>query len=389
MPQSFIYDRPVTGKDFYGRISECEDFAARLGRFENIAVSGTPKSGKSSMVRQAFRLLDKSMGECNVVDVDLLSVRTLEQFCKVFGETILRFFANTPEEYSDLISKYAGDGGVLFDSLNFASEDDIMTFSTAPDLKTVRQILFMPFGLADECGKPLFVCLKHFQNVLSFDDCDGFLRCLANCLMDFRSEAGEPACSFVFIGSGLNAMKEIFERRHFLGKCVSTVYLSAVDQSCAIPEISRRMLTSGKVIDQKSALSVYEFFKGDVYYINRFCAICDFLSRGYIQEPVLQEALSLLLGACEPFFKYMVSDLTGYQISMLEVLVDGNVRPGSADVIRKYGLNSSANVKRLKDALMKKEIIFFDKQDVPHFQDPLFEYWLANRYFKKNIHTFL
>ena len=51
----------------------------------------------------------------------------------------------------------------------------------------------------------------------------------------------------------------------------------------------------------------------------------------------------------------------------------------------KYSLNSSANVRRLKDALMKKEILTFVGEDAkPVILDPLFEYWLRNYYFKKN-----
>jgi hypothetical protein len=64
---------------------------------------------------------------------------------------------------------------------------------------------------------------------------------------------------------------------------------------------------------------------------------------------------------------------------------DGYTKFSTAEVIRKYSLNSSANVRRVKDALMKKEIITFTGTDErPVILDPLFEYWLRNNYFKKN-----
>ena len=49
----------------------------------------------------------------------------------------------------------------------------------------------------------------------------------------------------------------------------------------------------------------------------------------------------------------------------------------------KYGFNSSANVRRIKDALKKKEIITFDEKDEPVILDPLFEYWLTKYYFER------
>ena len=71
-----------------------------------------------------------------------------------------------------------------------------------------------------------------------------------------------------------------------------------------------------------------------------------------------------------------------YQVNLLKATLEGVVRFSSADVIRKYGLNSSANVKRVKDALMKKEILVFDDEDQPEFLDPLFEYWIKKYYFE-------
>jgi hypothetical protein len=83
-------------------------------------------------------------------------------------------------------------------------------------------------------------------------------------------------------------------------------------------------------------------------------------------------------------FVAMMSDLTTFQVNLLHAVIDGYTKFSTAEVIRKYGLNSSANVRRLKDALMKKEILTFEGQDErPVLLDPLFEYWLRNTYFKQ------
>jgi hypothetical protein len=78
----------------------------------------------------------------------------------------------------------------------------------------------------------------------------------------------------------------------------------------------------------------------------------------------------------------MMGGLTTHQVNMLRATVDGVTRFSSSEVIRKYGLNSSANVKRVKDALMKKEILRFDEADNPVIIDPLFEYWVKKYYFE-------
>ena len=52
-------------------------------------------------------------------------------------------------------------------------------------------------------------------------------------------------------------------------------------------------------------------------------------------------------------------------------------------LIEKYQLNSSANVRRVKDALKKKEVLTFNEKDEPEILDPLFEYWLEKYFFEK------
>ena len=102
-------------------------------------------------------------------------------------------------------------------------------------------------------------------------------------------------------------------------------------------------------------------------------------------EPVLLEALDTILSIHRGRFISIMNDLTTFQVSLLRAILEGNTRFSSAEVIRQYGLNSSANVRRLKDALCKKEIVFFDENDNPVLLDPLFEYWVRRSYFKMDI----
>ena len=58
-------------------------------------------------------------------------------------------------------------------------------------------------------------------------------------------------------------------------------------------------------------------------------------------------------------------------------------KPSSAEMVERYRLNSSANVKRVREALVKKEIITFNEKEEPLIMDPLFEYWVTKYYFEK------
>jgi hypothetical protein len=66
----------------------------------------------------------------------------------------------------------------------------------------------------------------------------------------------------------------------------------------------------------------------------------------------------------------------------LRAVLDGVVKFSASEVIDRYSLNSSANVRRVKDALKKKEVITFNEKDEPVILDPLFEYWITKYYFE-------
>ena len=155
-----------------------------------------------------------------------------------------------------------------------------------------------------------------------------------------------------------------------------------VDSKDIVDSVNRGFLMSGKVVDRGLMLGVCELFQNNIYYINFFASLCDALSKGYIMEPVLNEALADMVAIHEPRFRAIMADLTTFQVSLLRAILDGHTRFSSAEVIRRYDLNSSANVRRLKDALCKKEIITFDSDDNPQLLDPLFEYWVTKYYFE-------
>ena len=93
------------------------------------------------------------------------------------------------------------------------------------------------------------------------------------------------------------------------------------------------------------------------------------------------EALRMIISLHEPRFQAIVDDLTDHQLSLVAAVLDGVIRFSASDVIEKYGLNSSANVRRVKDALKKKEVLTFNEKDEPVILDPLFKYWLEKHFF--------
>ena len=197
-----------------------------------------------------------------------------------------------------------------------------------------------------------------------------------------KEEGSGRLFSLILTGSRINAMEDILGHRRYFYRSVERLPISPVEDREIVDHLVKGFLASGKVIDRGLLLGACNLFKNHLYYINHFVSMCDSRSRGYIMEPVLVEALACMVAIYEPRFRDMMDDLTTHQVSLLKAVIDGNTRLSGAETVRKYALNSSANVKRVKEALMKKEIIAFDQREIPYIIDPLFEYWVRKYYFE-------
>lgn len=384
MESPFIYNKYVTGKNFIGRKGDITILGNLMNAGENVSIYEPPRSGKTSAIQQAFFNMRIQGKRFAIAEVNLTATRSIGQLLLQLGDACIRAFASTPGEFADIAGRLLEGTHLVFDQLSYAETDAILSLNWDVDDEDIRAVFRLPYRLAAEHGTQLFVIIDEFQNVALTENGDKVCKIL-EAVMKEMHEAGSTQASFLLCGSQVNAMKEIFEHRRFFYRQVEHFSLGPVEDKEIIEHIVKGFLASGKVIDRDLLLGVCRLFGGHLWYINHFISICDSLSKGYIMEPVLLESLSMILAVHEPRFAAMMFDLTTYQVSLLRAVVDGHTKFSTSEVIAKYGLNSSANVRRLKDALCKKEILTFDADDNPHILDPLFEYWVKKYYFNIKV----
>ena len=381
MDTAFPYAQYVTGKNFVGRKGDVTLLGNLLGQGEHVSLYEPPKTGKTSLVQQTLFSMRMSAKSFTAGQLSVLNIRTPEAFLLRYGSTVIRMVASTPAEYAALVAEYLSGTHFVFDETAFADRDEVLSLGWDLDRDDVHALLRFPFALARDRKQRLILIVDEFQDILLLDNPDSILRPLDAMMREAR-EAGMRQFSLILCGGGVNAMKSIFESSLLFHRCVERVRLSPVDEREMADHVHRGFLSGGKVVDKDLLMGACRLLKGQLWYINHFAAICDAMSRGYIMEPVLIDALATLIAVHEPRFQSMMNGLTTHQVNLLRATVDGVTRFSSADVIRKYELNSSANVKRVKDALMKKEILQFDAADIPSILDPLFEYWVRKYYFE-------
>jgi len=383
MDTLFIYDKPVTGRSFIGRRSECMILANLLKAGEHVSIYEPPKTGKMSLIHQSLYNLRNDGVQFMVAFVDMLNVRTLSEFLIKFGTAVMKSAASTPDAFAAIVREYLADTHFVFDRMRFMTCDEVVSLNWNPDMNDVARMLELPQMIAREKRMPFFLILKEFQNLMNAEEYDDVFKAMETVMRDCdRSEPYNAV--YVMSGAMVNAMKFIFEEKRYFYRQVNHVALMPVDEKEIIEHVVKGFLNGmGKSFDRNLAMGACELFKCNLWYVNHLAAICDALSKGFVTESMMTDALNSMLAVHEPRFVSIINDLTDHQLSLLRAVLDGVVKFSASEVIEKYRLNSSANVRRVKDALKKKEVLTFNEKDEPVILDPLFEYWVSNFYFER------
>lgn len=371
METPFIYNRFVSGAHFLSRREERNSLTHLLRQNEHALIIDGPRTGKRSLVQQAFLDLKALSFQYTVCHLDLGSIRSRSGFLHLLAGRLCGCFAVTQAEQREFRNRFFPESARLTAEPlpPFADEDPF-------GAEACREILSAPGRIAAAKDTRLILYFEEFQNILLFDDPDAFLKELETA---FRANGG---CSCIFTGSMVNGMKHIFLEKKYFYRFAEEIRLQPLAEKDVVEHITKTFLRVGRVVEKDLAAYMYRTLKGHPWYLAHLSTICFNLTKGYLNDKLVQEALHSLMSIHVPRFRMMMNDLTDYQLRLLLAVLDGTVKFSTTDVIEQYRLNSSANVFRVKEALKKKEILTFDEQEIPHILDPLFELWLRTRYFK-------
>lgn len=383
MDTPFIYDKYVTGKNFVGRRMECMILSNLIKAGEHVSIYEPPKTGKMSLIHQTLYDLRNGGFQFMAAFIDMLNVRTLSDFLIKFGTAVLKSAGSTPDDYSRMVSTYLEGTHFVFDRVRFMTCDEVVSLNWTPDRNDIGKMISLPERIAQEKCIPYVLVFKEFQNLMNADEYEDVFKMMENWMKD--CDRSQPyKVTYVMTGAMVNAMKLIFEEKRYFYRMANHVALSPVDDKEIIEHVVKGFLNGmGKSFDRNLAMGACELFKSNLWYMNHLAAICDALSKGFVTENMMADALNSMIAVHEPRFISIINDLTDHQLSLLKAVLDGVVKFSSSDVIERYRLNSSANVRRVKDALKKKEVLTFNEKDEPVILDPLFEYWISNFYFYK------
>lgn len=248
MDTYFPYSQYVTGRNFVGRRSDVTLLGNLLTQGEHVVLSEPPKTGKTSLVQQALYALRVKNVTFSVGQFSALNIRTREAFLLRLGSTLLRMAGSTPAEYADLAQRYLEGTHFVFDPVAYEADGSILSLSWELEEADVSALMNLPFRMAQERGDRLILIIDEFHCLSMLEDPDSVLRPLSNSLKENRENR---RFSYIFCGSGVNAMHEIFHGSLLFNRLVERVKLSPVDELEMSDYILRGFTSAGKVVEKE------------------------------------------------------------------------------------------------------------------------------------------
>jgi hypothetical protein len=376
MDSPFVFSRPVMADNFVGRKDELAWLSANLSNAQHTVLIAPPNYGKKSLLMSALLHLQKD-AVFKYCSLNLFNVRDEAAFYAMLANALFRTLCTTSDEWTSAVQQLCvhTQPEVVIDELQ---QNGIqLLFDEARLMGHAGEILNLPETLAAWKNIRVIVCVEDFQDIECFDNTPAFQKKLADAWKAHRS-----VC-YLLSGSRKNTMRELFAERNPFYNFGEIIPLEPLDEKLTVDYIIKSYSKSGRVMPKEFAEQVCRMMCGYPYYVQQLSHLCWLNTRGFATDAVVSKSVEDLYDYNHRLFKMITDALSPSQLNYMRAVIDGTDRFSSAESLAAYKLHSSANIARVREALEKKEIMEFGKNNKPAFIDPVFELWFSRRYMNK------
>ncbi|NOT73701.1 MAG: ATP-binding protein [Cyclobacteriaceae bacterium] len=377
METPFIFGRIASGKNFTDREQEAQHLAGNFKAGVNTILISPRRWGKSSLVQQAAGLVTQQDKKIKFCFIDLYNVRTEQQFYQILAQEILRASSGKWADLMDNAKKFLGR---FIPNLSF-NPGNQSDFTLSLDWKEVTRqpddILNMAEHIAKSKKIKFVFCIDEFQNIKTFESPLAFQKKLRSHWQKHQN------VSYCLYGSKRNMMMEVFTSSEMpFYKFGDLMFLQKIRSEDWVPFLIKRFSGSGKkVIKEKEAKLLVSLAECHPYYVQQLAQQAWLRTPKICSEEIVLSAYDGVLLQLSLLFQNVTDSLTATQVNFLNAMLKGVEQFSAKQALNDYDLGTSANVLRIKDALVNKEILDINGNQI-EFLDPMYKHWLQKYYFK-------
>lgn len=372
----FVFGRLATEIDFTDREKEAAQLARNFRTMVNTIIISPRRWGKTSLVNRVSEMLGNEEPEMKICHIDLFNVRTEEDFYIKLATEILKATSTKWEELAQNAKEFLSR---LLPRISFSPEaQSEVSFGIGWEelKKNPDEILDLAEMIAVERGLKIVVCIDEFQSIGEYKDPLAFQKKL-------RSHwQRHTHVSYCLYGSKRHMMLEVFSNPSMpFYKFGDLMFLEKITTENWVEFIRLRFSQTDKEIQEKDATFIADLADNHSYYVQQLAQQSWLRSDYECSDSIVEAAYQGIINQLSLLFVNLTDSLSTTQLNFLKAILLGEKQLSSQSTLQKYKLGTSANIGRIKQSLLSREIIDISSDQVD-FQDPFYKQWLKNNYFR-------
>ena len=370
----FIYGKTAETQNFTDREKECKHLMQNFVSLVNTTIISPRRWGKSSLVKKVAEQVVSDYNDIKVCLVDIFKVRNEDEFYVHFAQSVVKATSNRWEEWIENAKLFLSR---LLPKISF-SPDNQAEISFGIDWEELKTNPDEIIDLAETIAKAkkikIVVCIDEFQSIGNFDESLAFQRKLRAHWQHHQHVA------YCLYGSKRHMLLDIFSNPEMpFYKFGDIMFLEKIDNKTWGKFIQKRFKDTCKRITKKQAEYLAELVENHSYYVQQLAQQVWLRTKNECSIAIINNSLQSIKNQLSLLFVGLTETLTATQLYFLRAIIEGETVFGQEN-LKKYRLGTSANVIRIKDALLSKEIISITAKNI-EIQDPVFKLWLKEEYF--------
>lgn len=375
MKTPFIYGKLAIGENFTNRIEELKKLKQNFLSGTNTILISPRRWGKSSLVLKAANEIIQLDRSKKVILIDLYNIRNEEEFYRVLAEHIMSAISGKLEDVIANVKRFLRQWVPKISLSPDLQQKFSLSFDWEELKKQPEEILNLAENIAIAKGLNMIVCLDEFQNIGYFEDPLAFQKKLR------ASWQHHQHVSYCLYGSKRHMLMEVFASPSMpFYKFGDLMFLTKISIEYWEIFIISRFAETGKEISRDQAGKIATLVDFHPYYVQQLAQACWLRTDKKVNESIIDQAMETLVLQLSMLFQNITETLSNSQVNFLKALLEGVSQFSSKQNIDKYHLGTSANVVRVKKALINKEIID-DQPGKIIILDPVYAAWLKLYYF--------
>lgn len=370
----FIFGKAAEGAFFTDRTEDSKRLTANLTHGINTILISPRRWGKTSLVKKVIAEID--IPKIKPVFIDIFQCKSEYEFYHAFATAVIKQTSSKFDEWVETAKTFLSNISPKFSFGSDPMNDFSLSFEWNPKNDSGTSILQLPERIAEKKNIHLVVCLDEFQQIADFTDSVKFQKKLRSV---WQHQQNVTYCMF---GSKKHLMENIFNDKSMpFYKFGDMMFLKKIPTEEWVPFICTKFRETGKNISPEQAAKICEATENLSSYVQHLAWVVWYKCDKVVTNKDITTAIDDLLEQNKVFFQREVEQLSEFQLNFLHALANGVTTGFSRkDVIKKYRLESSANVQSIKKSLLKKDLIDIDGQEIS-FNDSLFKLWLKRQRF--------